>query len=76
MGPAVTATPIEVYKNTLTITIRDNQNSGIEVYRSSAVSMSEINDLTSVMPYLAQAVFDSFPGNNGQVREVRYDRRN
>lgn len=76
MGPSVTAIPIEVYKNTLTVTIQDNQNSGIEVYRSSAVSMSEINDLTSVMPYLAQAVFDGFPGNNGQVREVRYDRRN
>jgi len=27
------------------------------------------------MPYLMQALFDNFPGNNGQVREVRYRRR-
>lgn len=76
MSPSVTTAPVDVYKNTLTITIKDNQNNGKEVYRSSAVSMSNVNDLASVMPYLAQAVFDGFPGNNGQVREVSYDRQN
>lgn len=74
--PSVTTIPVDIYKNTLTITIKDNQNHGMEVYRSSAVSISDGNDLASVMPYLTQAVFDDFPGNNGQVREVRYDRRN
>lgn len=75
MGPSSVTVPVEVYKNTLTVTIKDNHNSGMEVYRSTAVNVSEGNDLADVMPYLAQAVFDGFPGNNGQVREVRYNRR-
>lgn len=70
--PSVVTVPIEVYKNTLTITIIDNQNNGAEVYRSTALNMSDADNLALVMPYLAQAVFDGFPGNNGQVREVRY----
>lgn len=74
MAPSVSNIPVEVYKNTLTITIRDNQNKGTEVYRSSAVNVSSSDNLLQVMPYLAQAVFDSFPGNNGQVREVTYER--
>lgn len=75
MGPSVVNVPVDVYKNTLTITIKDKKNSNMEVYRSSAVSLSEADNLAAVMPYLAQAVFDQFPGNNGQVREVRYNRR-
>lgn len=74
MTPSISNIPVEVYKNTLTITIRDNQNKGNEVYRSSAVNVSSTDNLLQVMPYLAQAVFDSFPGNNGQVREVTYER--
>lgn len=73
--PSAVTVPVDVYKNTLMITIKDNRNSGMEVYRSSAVSISEADNLTSVMPYLAQAIFDGFPANNGQVREVHYDRR-
>lgn len=76
ISPSTRTVPVEVYKNTLTITIKDNQNDDIEVYRSSAVSIGNSDNLAGVMPYLAQAVFDGFPGNNGQVREVRYDRRN
>lgn len=76
VSPGTMNVPVHVYKNTLTITIKDNQRSGVEVYRSSAVSINESDNLTSIMPYLARAVFDGFPGNNGQVREVRYDRRN
>lgn len=71
--PSVVNVPVEVYKNSLTVIIKDNQNHGAEVYRSTAVNMSSGDNLTVVMPYLAQAVFDNFPGNNGQVREVRYD---
>jgi len=74
VSPSVVNVPVQVYKNTLTVTIVDNQNDGAEVYRSSAVNLSEADDLASVMPYLAQAVFDGFPGNNGEVREVRYGR--
>lgn len=72
-SPPVQTVPVQVFKNTLTVTIRDNQQSGAEVYRSSAVNVSTSENLTMVMPYLAQAVFDGFPGNNGQVREITYD---
>lgn len=75
MRPSVSNELVEVYKNTLTIIINDNQNHGAEVYRASAVNVSNGSNLLQVMPYLAQAVFDQFPGNNGTVREVKYDRR-
>lgn len=75
MMPSTVTVPVEVYKNTLTIIIKDNRHSGAEVYRASAVNVSDTDNLTGVMPYLAQAIFDGFPGNNGQVREVRYDRQ-
>ncbi len=74
MAPTVQNFPVEIYNNTLTIVINDNQANNAEVYRSSAVNLSSNNNLLQVMPYLAQAVFDRFPGNNGQVREVQYDR--
>jgi hypothetical protein len=28
------------------------------------------------VPYLAKAVFDGFPGQNGQTREVRFNLQN
>lgn len=71
-GPAVVNVPVSAYKNTLTVTIKDTRNHDAEVYRSSAVSMSGGGDLPAIMPYLAQAVFDGFPGNNGQVRDITY----
>lgn len=75
LSPSTYAEPVNVYKNTLTVIINDNQNKGTEVYRSSAVNVSSSDNLFQAMPYLAQAVFDGFPGNNGQVREVEYERR-
>lgn len=66
--------PVTVYKNTLTVIIKDNSNNKAEVYRSSAVHNSTDDRLIQIMPYLARAVFDDFPGNNGQTREVTYDR--
>lgn len=74
-SPSVGNVQITVYQNTLTVTIRDNRNGGAEVYKSSAVNVSGRESLTEVMPYLAQAVFDHFPGNNGQVRDVTYELR-
>lgn len=73
--PPVVNIPVEVYKNTLTVSIKDNQNHAAEVYRSSAISMSPSDNLLEVMPYLARAVFDGFPGNNGQTRIVSYERQ-
>ena len=69
--PTVVNVPVRVDKNTLTVTINDNQRQGAQVYKSTAVSAS--GSLVEVMPYLAQAVFDGFPGNNGQVRNITYD---
>jgi hypothetical protein len=37
------------------------------VYEGSA-------SLPAVMPYLVRAALDGFPGQNGQVRQVRFDR--
>ena len=71
--PPVVSVPVSVYKNELTVWITDNRQDGAEVYRSSAVCATSGDDLPQVMPYLARAVFDHFPGNNGQVRVVRYD---
>ena len=72
-SPRVVTVPVDAYKNQLTVTINDNQQNGIQVYRSSAVNESLNDNLIAVMPYLTQAVFDNFPGNNGQVRTVRYE---
>ncbi|NYT26180.1 DUF4136 domain-containing protein [Alcaligenaceae bacterium] len=71
--PSVVNVPVDLYRNTLTITIRDQESGGREVYRATAVHSSEADNLDSVMPYLMQAIFDHFPDNNGQVREVRYE---
>ncbi|GAB2908697.1 DUF4136 domain-containing protein [Paralcaligenes sp. KSB-10] len=73
-GPSIVNVPVQVYKNSLTVSIKDRHNHGAEVYRSSAVNFSGGDNLLPVMPYLARAVFDGFPGNNGQVREIRYER--
>jgi len=71
--PSVINVPVNVYQNTLTVTLSDQEDGGREVYRATAVHTSETDNLDSVMPYLMQAIFDDFPGNNGQVREVRYE---
>lgn len=73
--PSTVTVPVSVYKNTLEVTIRDNQNHGAEVYRSTAVSASGGDDLPAAMPYLARAVFEGFPGNNGQMRDITYERQ-
>lgn len=65
--------PVEVYRNYLTVVIRDHDNDRREVYRATARNTSRGDNLTAVMPYLARAVFDHFPGGNGQVVDVKYD---
>lgn len=71
--PPMQDVPIDLYKNTLTVVIRDRTNHDREVYRATAVSLSQSDGLAAIMPYLARAVFDQFPGRNGQVIEVKYD---
>jgi hypothetical protein len=66
--------PVQVIKNSLSLRITDRTQNNKEVYRSSAVNVSEEETLVQTMPYLARALFDGFPGNNGQVRTVNYER--
>lgn len=71
-APSVVNVPVDVYRNTLTVTMTDRLAEGREVYRATAVHSSRGDNLDAVMPYLMQSIFDGFPGNNGQVREIRY----
>jgi hypothetical protein len=43
------------------------------VFESRAVYEGGTGDLPLVVPYLVRAVFDDFPGQNGQVRTVKFD---
>ncbi|MFC5521040.1 DUF4136 domain-containing protein [Polaromonas jejuensis] len=45
------------------------------VFESQAVYEGESGDLPLLVPYLVRAVFDEFPGQNGQVRTVEFDRK-
>src|SRR3546814_13370874 len=50
--PPVVNVPVSVYKNELTVWIKDNHEQGADVYRSSAVTKTSGNSLPEVMPYL------------------------
>ncbi len=72
MGPAIQTVAVDVYRMTLSVRINDRTQQGREVYRATAVASSRQDQLDAAMPYLARAIFDRFPGRNGQVVEVRY----
>jgi hypothetical protein len=72
MAPTYVNTPVDVYENTLTLSIHDNA-SQTQVFRSTARALTREAKLPAVMPYLVRAIFDGFPGNNGQAREVEYE---
>ncbi len=72
-APRVVNVPVEIYRNTLTVVISDRTMQGREVYRATAVHSSQSDSLDEVMPYLMQAIFDDFPGNNGQTKVVKYE---
>lgn len=74
-SPPVTVVPVQIYKNTLTVIFKDNDQKGAEVYRSTAIISGSGDNISTVMPYLARAVFDGFPGNNGQTRDISFERR-
>jgi hypothetical protein len=71
-SPPVINTPVTTFKNSLTVIIKDNELDGAEVYRSTAVVITESDNLPAVMPYLTNAIFDGFPANNGSVRDISY----
>lgn len=69
-GPDWVVTPVDVYENQLTVRLLDNAQAGQEVYRATAISESEQEDLLTQLSLLAQAVFEDFPGINGQTRII------
>ncbi|WP_019248491.1 DUF4136 domain-containing protein, partial [Bordetella pertussis] len=71
-GPEWVDVPTVAYRNSLSLEIRDTARGGAEVYRSTAYITSGRDDLLGAMPYLVQAIFDNFPGNNGSEREIEY----
>lgn len=75
MAPVRVTVPVPYQRHTLVVTIRDRAAAGAEVYQASAVMLTESEEFIGVLPYLAEAVFDDFPGHHGQVREVRFERK-
>ncbi|WP_229676398.1 DUF4136 domain-containing protein [Polaromonas eurypsychrophila] len=79
-GPAYLGDRLVAYTvqfNQINLRILDNQGSPPgqprAVFESHAVYEGQAT-LPTMAPYLVRAVFDSFPGQNGQVRHVKFDR--
>ena len=71
-GPVIETVPVERYRLSLTVRIDDRDRQSREVYRATAETISRSDNLAAAMPFLARAVFDRFPGANGEVVRVRY----
>lgn len=71
-GPVVETVQVVVNRLSLSVRIDDKTQQGHEVYRATAVTTGRDDQLGVAMPYLARALFDGFPGRNGQVVPVRY----
>ena len=77
MGDRVVNTTVQIA--TLQVRILERQGAPAAqprtVFESRAVYEGRGNsdNLPVLVPYLARAVFDNFPGQNGQVRLVRFD---
>lgn len=66
-----------LYTHSLRVRLLDTQGSPQDkpktVFESNAVYEGESADLPVLMPYLVRAIFEDFPGQNGQVKSVRFD---
>ncbi len=69
--------PYTVQFSELSLRLLDTKNSPPgqprAVFESRAVYEGDA-DLPAIAPYLVRAVFDGFPGQNGQVHQVKFDR--
>ena len=69
--------PYTVQFNQINLRMLDTRNSPAgqprAVFESHAVYEGQAA-LPTIAPYLVRAVFDGFPGQNGQVRRVNFDR--
>lgn len=67
---------VQVFTKRLTLTIFDagaQKSLGKKRYEVTAVNESGREDLAPAMPYLIRSALSDFPGNNGQVRDVRIE---
>ncbi|WPB59037.1 DUF4136 domain-containing protein [Xylophilus sp. GOD-11R] len=74
LGDREVARTLQVSK--LRVQMRDrkpNAAAPVSVFESTAVYEGGMENLPDLVPYLARAAFDSFPGRNGQTREIRFD---
>ena len=66
-----------LYTHTFRVRVLDTQGSLTgkphTVFESNAVYEGAVADLPVMMPYLVRAIFEGFPGQNGQVRSVKFD---
>lgn len=64
-----------VQVNRLAVRILDTKGGGKPrpVLNTSAIYEGELEDLPDMVPYLARAAFQDFPGRNGRVQVVRFD---
>lgn len=65
-------TTVPAFRNALKVEIRDRGHGNAKVYEATAVHVGSNENFPLVMPWLLRAVFDDFPGANGQVRDVTY----
>jgi len=72
MNMMPSAVPVAVHENTLTVSIQDLHDDR-QVFKTTARANTHQPQLNRVMPYLVRAIFDEFPGNNGQNREIEYE---
>ncbi len=54
-------------------TKRDTPGKPRTIFESRAIYEGDSDSLPVLVPYLVRAVFDEFPGQNGQVRTVKFD---
>jgi hypothetical protein len=77
IGDREVARTLQVSK--LRVQMRDRKaqaQSPPSVFEATATYEGGMENLPDLVPYLAKAVFDGFPGQNGQTREVRFNLQN
>jgi hypothetical protein len=63
-----------MYNRRLTM-IMTRTSDNIRVFEGRAVSRGEEPDMMVIMPYLVEALFKDFPGNNGETISVQIPRK-
>ncbi len=64
------SSPVDVVNRRLEMDIDSKSTSGKRYYEGRVETSSNADSFKAVVPYLVQALFVDFPGNNGQTRQV------